>query len=117
MRKEDISYPDYVVVISDGEGEAAYTRSFQHPERWMFILSPRPMSWSRKEKAYVLSKDQDDVESALRLCSFLYMDQHRHCPFWETRNGRPKHLPLAVNYKEFMNPGRYSYELHDETNA
>jgi hypothetical protein len=117
MRNEKTSYPDYVVVITDGEGEAVYNRAFQHPERWMFILDPRPMSWSRYEKAYVLSKDQDGQGGALRLCSFQYIDRLRKCPFWETRNDRPKHLPLTVNYKEFLNPGKYSYELHDQTDV
>jgi len=112
---ENISYPDYVVVISDGEGEANYINKFQHPERWMFILKHRPMSWMAREKAFIKSKNVENVVTGLKLCSFTYISEFYQCPFWDSRNNRPKHLPLAVDYAEFLNPGRYSYELHDET--
>lgn len=106
MKTKKISYPDFVVVITDGEGGFL---KCQHPERWSFFLEARESTYYYSRGGMTKVKNSNGTEK------YLYLPNEgslEHSSFFNNPK-RNKFFPPVLSLDEFdhtVNKGKFTYE-------
>lgn len=105
MQEKKCKYPEFVVVITDGEGGEI---SPKHPERWSFFLAPQRCNYSRNNGHLATIRDSRGEK-------YLTIDSNYGSKFSNKDPKRNKKFPIAISITEFdpaYKNTKIAYEYH-----